>query len=345
MLKRQGFRVATKAERSHSISGTVLAQEPPAGRRVSPGTEVRLVIAEQLKVPTVTGMTLERAENTLRSAGFTMGKVEINPVAGSSGPDTVQSQNPAAGTAVTDAVAVNILVQRAGVIVPRVENLPWEKAEATLSKLGLTPHLEYLPSTAVAGTVISQSPRYGLVATGSTIDLVIARGLPPGAKGLPLAPGEKKMGTPEDPSPPATPAAQNVAITRASCTSNGRWSRLQVNGTATAGQEAYLVIVVNDEDFRTQTEISGNQSYFSCGGVPQNFVPSAGGNNGCTIPARDTPTTWEFVAFGGAVHGSFEIRAVHNIQIPLGKKSGGPRKAPGEQRRIQTSDTRSLSCR
>jgi serine/threonine-protein kinase len=91
-------------------AGSILAQSPLPGQEVSPGTEIRVIIAageDRPRVPNVDGMPIAEASRTLRVAGFDFSVVNV-PVEGETG--TVISMSPAAGTPVALPVTIRLEV-------------------------------------------------------------------------------------------------------------------------------------------------------------------------------------------------------------------------------------------
>jgi beta-lactam-binding protein with PASTA domain len=97
---------------STEAPGTVLAQEPKAGKRAKPGTAVVLEVAKgnaSVTVPDVTGRPQQDAVATLRGAGFGARVVQV-PSAQS--PGTVLAQSPAAGQKLARGASVRVNVAK-----------------------------------------------------------------------------------------------------------------------------------------------------------------------------------------------------------------------------------------
>jgi hypothetical protein len=104
-----GERVEKATDSQHF--GRVLAQTPAAGAPVKPGDKVSLVIgiADTIAVPALTGMTLEAAQKTLKTAELALGDVTRVPAA----PDKaglVVGQNPVAGTPAARGDKVSLVI-------------------------------------------------------------------------------------------------------------------------------------------------------------------------------------------------------------------------------------------
>ena len=136
-----------------------------------------------VKVPDVTGMTAARAETTLTEAGLKTGKV--TQVQSTQGPEgTVVGQSPAAGDKVKKGSAVDLEVagkptpSATPVAVPDVVGSSQAAAEAQLTGVGFTVIVAQTASDTVpAGSVISQAPQAGVIASpGSKVSIVVSTG-------------------------------------------------------------------------------------------------------------------------------------------------------------------------
>ncbi len=139
----------------------------------------------EVEVPDVTGMTATRAGDTLAEAGLVAGKV--TQVQSSEGPEgTVVGQSPEAGETVQEGAEVDLEVVASPsptatpVAVPDVAGSSQAVAEARLTQAGFTVVVSQAESDAVpAGSVISQDPQAGVVATqGSAVRIVVSTGTP-----------------------------------------------------------------------------------------------------------------------------------------------------------------------
>lgn len=100
---------------SEAETGTVIGQEPPAGRSVAVGSSVDLTVAAPPKreVPDLSGLTTTGATDKLTSAELRLGRVDKRTTDGEAG--TVIGQQPAAGASVDRGTSVNIVVAKAPV--------------------------------------------------------------------------------------------------------------------------------------------------------------------------------------------------------------------------------------
>jgi serine/threonine-protein kinase len=138
-----------------------------------------------VKVPDLTGMTASAAGTTLADAGFKTGKItQVQSTAGPEG--TVVGQSPAAGEKAAKGSAVDLEVagkptpSATPVAVPDVTGSSQAAAEAQLTAAGFTVVIAQTPSgTVPAGSVISQAPQAGVIASpGSRVNIVVSTGTP-----------------------------------------------------------------------------------------------------------------------------------------------------------------------
>jgi len=98
-LVNAGFKVTTAQVFSDQAVGTVVAQAPPAGEHVSPGTKVRLNVSKgkgTVPVPSEVGTTVDQAQADLTAKGF---KSVVTRVPSDSPADSVLDQSPSSGQA------------------------------------------------------------------------------------------------------------------------------------------------------------------------------------------------------------------------------------------------------
>lgn len=157
----------------------VLSQTPTPGANVAKGSKVLLIVSEGprlVQVPSVQGMSQERAVSTLQHIGLKATIVQI-PSTGKLG--TVVAQTPPPGQKVKKGAVVQLSVSRgpSQVSVPAVGGMPSADAEAAIRSAGLAPVVRQVPSSQPRGTVIAQNPLPGTqVAPGSTVTLNVSEG-------------------------------------------------------------------------------------------------------------------------------------------------------------------------
>jgi eukaryotic-like serine/threonine-protein kinase len=112
-LSKAGFSVQTKNQPTDtSTPGTVLAEDPAGGSAAIPGTTVTLTIAiapPTVKVPTLTGQTLDTATSALRADGLKVNSSQQS-VTDQAQDGIVVAQNPGTGTSVKQGSTVSLVV-------------------------------------------------------------------------------------------------------------------------------------------------------------------------------------------------------------------------------------------
>jgi serine/threonine-protein kinase len=176
----RGLDVLPRTAPSDRPPGIVFAERPGPGTQLDKGQTVTIFISSgRAAVPDVTGLPLTEAEQKLKASGF---KVEVKRVASSRTKGTVISQEPVAGVTAVSGTTVKLTVSSGvkPVVVPRVVGQTQGEAVAALTKLGLQPDLQNVPSDKPAGTVVGQNPPAGKeVDKGSKIVLNVSTGTGP----------------------------------------------------------------------------------------------------------------------------------------------------------------------
>jgi serine/threonine-protein kinase len=164
---------------SNRPQGVVFAQKPGAGTQLDKGQNVTIFISSgRLGVPDVTGLPLTDAQQMLEARGF---KVEVKRQASSKPKGIVLEQNPVAGVTAVQGTTVTLTVSSGAkpVVVPKVVGQEQGAAVDALTKLGLKPVLNNVPSDKPAGTVVGQNPPAGKeVDEGSKVKLNVSTGTP-----------------------------------------------------------------------------------------------------------------------------------------------------------------------
>ena len=169
---------------SNRTAGLILAQNPPAGSKVSRGTQVSFDVARGptlVTVPSVRGASQERAVRILARAGLVP---DIRQVRSPEPIGTVIAQDPPRQARVRARTRVTINVSRGtGLIsVPALRGASREAAVARVRAAGLTPVVREVASAAPAGRVVAQEPpRNARVAAGTRVRINVSRG--PGETG------------------------------------------------------------------------------------------------------------------------------------------------------------------
>ena len=166
-------------------NGGVVAQSPPRGTTVRPGTSVEIIVAATsggvapeggTTIPDLEGLTPAEAQSLLRREGFEIGQISRESASAPLG--TIIGQVPPPGSPSTIGTRVNIIVA-AEVRVPDLRRLTQDEAlqrlsEASLSLGRVTEENSTLPN----GTVIKQWPLPGVpAAADDKVDITIAKAL------------------------------------------------------------------------------------------------------------------------------------------------------------------------
>ena len=167
----------TTREESREPEGTVIAQEPGAGRRAPMGSSVHVVVAipVTVRVPDLLGLDEAAVETLLAGRELMPGIVERQT--SDRTPGTVLAQDPVAGSRVALGTAVAFaLAMPPAVTLPDLTGMSEAAALDLLAGADLAGGtLEYRESPAGAGLVLEQWPAAGQqVDVGSAVDLVIA---------------------------------------------------------------------------------------------------------------------------------------------------------------------------
>ena len=157
--------------------GTVIDQNPAAGDKVSPHTNVEITVSkgkETVKVPSVIGQNRDAAVSTLANAGL---DPKAYAVPSSKPVDTVVGQDPTGGTVVQKGsrVRINYSSGPAEVDVPSVVGLTYDQASSALQAQGFGVKRIDVDSDRPKGEVVDQSPS-GQAQKGSTITLSVSKG-------------------------------------------------------------------------------------------------------------------------------------------------------------------------
>jgi beta-lactam-binding protein with PASTA domain len=163
--------------RSDRPQGVVFAQEPGAGTQLGNGQTVTISIsAGRQGVPDVTGLPLKDARQRLDQGGFDS---DVKRVASSRPKDIVVEQSPVAGVTAVAGTHVVLSVSSGAkpVIVPSVLGQTQGAAVSALTRLGLKPLLQNVPSSKPVGVVVAQKPPADEgVEKGSQVTLNVSTG-------------------------------------------------------------------------------------------------------------------------------------------------------------------------
>jgi beta-lactam-binding protein with PASTA domain len=176
-----GFNAQVRFTPSSTKKGSVVAQAPEGGARLSQGGTVALTVSAgkpKLGVPNVVGLPVAAAVKKLEAAGLGFNQ---QVVFASAPPGRVTAQRPAAGAAVKKGATVALTVSKGPqrVVVPNVVGRRRDDAIARLRSAGLHAAVFSVPSSSPRGFVVAQSPQASAkAAKGSRVRINVSQGAP-----------------------------------------------------------------------------------------------------------------------------------------------------------------------
>jgi beta-lactam-binding protein with PASTA domain/tRNA A-37 threonylcarbamoyl transferase component Bud32 len=181
-LKNLGFTVSQDFQANAADKNIVFDQDPKPGSEEAKGSTVTLKVSQgqaPVRVPRVTGLKQQDAEDTLTGAGFKVGAIDQqNSDTVPSG--IVMSQDPKAGDDAAQGATVNLVVSsgKEQVTIPDEAGKDEAAAANDLGRVGLQTSTTQQPSTTVpSGKVISTNPAAGTqVDKGSSVTLIVSSG-------------------------------------------------------------------------------------------------------------------------------------------------------------------------
>jgi beta-lactam-binding protein with PASTA domain len=180
-LEQLGFDVKVD-RRSDNVAraGTVIEQDPSAGREVDEGSRVALTVStgpREVTVPTVDGLTQQQAARSLNRRGF---KVEVqNEASETVREDLAIRTSPRGGTQARFGSRILLYVSsgQPQVVMPRVVGLSQPSAESQLDRVGLAYTIRRAESDKDEGEVIGQNPGAGTrLDKGSPVTFTVSSG-------------------------------------------------------------------------------------------------------------------------------------------------------------------------
>ena len=157
----EGLDVLAHTAPSNRPPNVVFAEKPGPGTQLGKGQTVTIFVSSgRLAVPNLIGLREPQAVQKLQTLGF---KVAVKRVASTHPKGIVIDQEPTAGVTAVSGTTVTISVSSGvkPVVVPRVVGQTQGDAVHALTKLGLKPVLQNVPSDEPAGTVVGQKPPAG----------------------------------------------------------------------------------------------------------------------------------------------------------------------------------------
>ena len=166
-------------------AGTIIRQNPKAGRTVKEGQQITLTVSlgtQYVTIPETKNMVAEDAEQTLKNMGLNVLQKPMQDSTVSSG--AVIYSSPSSGETVEGGSTVILYISRAVVestnTVPSLTGKSIDTARADVRDLNFSIRVVEQASDQPEGTVLSQSPTAGTPARISTvITLVVSTGTPP----------------------------------------------------------------------------------------------------------------------------------------------------------------------
>jgi serine/threonine-protein kinase len=201
-LGQKGLSARVVAKPSSQPAGTIFAESPGPGTRLTRGSVVTLSESStaQVTVPDVVGDKASAAIRALRAKGLT---AQPASVASNKAKGTVVSESPAAGASVAKGSSVAIRVSQGPSRVPNVVGQTRADAVSVLKAAGFSSNVFLVPSSQPKNTVVAQKPHAGTNAPrGSKVRLNVSSGNASGG-GVPPPP-------PPAPQPPPPPASKSV---------------------------------------------------------------------------------------------------------------------------------------
>ena len=184
ILRERRLRLGQVHQRASNAcpNGGIVAQSPPRGRTVRPGTTIEVVIttngnapAAGSTVPELLGLTPAEAQSLLRREGLDIGRIQRESAAAPLG--TIVAQSPAAGSPSTRGSRINITVA-SEVRIPDLRTLSREDAIKKLQESSLAlGRVNEESSSQPNGTIIKQWPLPGVpAAADDQVDITVAKG-------------------------------------------------------------------------------------------------------------------------------------------------------------------------
>jgi serine/threonine-protein kinase len=166
-LQAAGFAVTEETEQSDTVAeGLVVRTNPAAGTRADKGDTVRLVVSAgpaPVRMPILTGLTLEQAQQALANAGLRLAANPERRPSTAEEKDKVVEQWPAASEPVARDSEVRVALGEGPeqVAVPDVSGQTLEAARVNLETAGFKVEVVEVDSAVEAGRVAGTDPAAG----------------------------------------------------------------------------------------------------------------------------------------------------------------------------------------
>jgi serine/threonine-protein kinase len=177
-LTERGLKAKIHHINSDKETGTVTGQDPPAGRRVLKGTNVRINVSEGPKpiaIPPVVGVPYEQAAGQLQGAGFAVARRDVD----SNDPrGTVVQEDPPANSLASKGATITLYVSKGPTesVVPDVSSFSRTDAIATLRNSGFKVVVDTsdVQDPSFDGVVLFQTPAAGTsVPPGTAVTITV----------------------------------------------------------------------------------------------------------------------------------------------------------------------------
>ena len=184
ILREAGLEVERREEFDDSVEeGRVISTNPTARTEVEEGSRVLIVVSrgqENVRVPSLAGMTEAEARAALTNAELTLGTI-THEYSSSVASGRVISQSVVANTEVEPGTTVNIVISRGEetVTVPSLSGMTEAQARNALTNAGLVVGTvtQQHSNSVTAGYVISQTAAGGSsVSRGTSVGFIVSRG-------------------------------------------------------------------------------------------------------------------------------------------------------------------------
>lgn len=186
-LQQEGFAVTLLRRFDNTVADNVIDQMPKAGAKVPEGSRVTLTVSngpQPIVVPNFVAMPVNAARNAAARLGITLDTSQSIP---GNPPQTVASQNVAAGTKVDRNATVRVVVNAGmpnappsseengpAVSLPNVIGQDYDSARQMLTQAGFQIAVRYVAQSANNGTIVEQTPPAGQVPQGSTVIVMLS---------------------------------------------------------------------------------------------------------------------------------------------------------------------------
>jgi eukaryotic-like serine/threonine-protein kinase len=157
---------------------TVVGQDPPSGKVIEKGSNVRINYSSgpaQVDVPSVVGLPFDQASATLQQQGFAVARRDVDS---NDAKDTVVDQSPSGQAQKGATITLSVSKGPKESTVPDVTSQDEGSARSTLQSAGfkVVTQQQDVNDPGLVGIVLSQNPNPNTKAKqGSTVTIVVGR--------------------------------------------------------------------------------------------------------------------------------------------------------------------------